>query len=50
MSESKSKTELLRQIGIITAISCSVGSMIGSGIFKKPGIMATQLGYYSNLS
>jgi len=44
MSESKSKTELLRQIGIITAISCSVGSMIGSGIFKKPGIMATQLG------
>ena len=44
MSESKTKTELLRQIGIVTAISCSVGSMIGSGIFKKPGIMATQLG------
>jgi basic amino acid/polyamine antiporter, APA family len=43
-NEKKGKNELLRQIGIVTAISCSVGSMIGSGIFKKPGIMATQLG------
>ncbi len=44
MSSNQNKNELLRRIGIITAISCSVGSMIGSGIFKKPGIMATQLG------
>ncbi len=36
--------ELARQIGMITVISCGIGSMIGSGIFKKPGIMAAQLG------
>ncbi|MHB9030541.1 MAG: APC family permease, partial [Candidatus Latescibacterota bacterium] len=35
--------ELARQIGLITVISCGIGSMIGSGIFKKPGVMATQL-------
>ncbi|MCX5645934.1 MAG: amino acid permease [Phycisphaerae bacterium] len=29
---------------MITAIACGVGSVIGSGIFKKPGLMATQLG------
>jgi basic amino acid/polyamine antiporter, APA family len=38
------KHELIRQIGLITAISFGVGSMIGSGIFKKPGVMASQLG------
>ncbi len=39
-----SKTiELSRQIGLVTVISCGIGSMIGSGIFKKPGVMATQL-------
>ncbi len=36
--------ELSRELGLITAIACGVGSMIGSGIFKKPGLMATQLG------
>lgn len=36
--------ELARQIGMVTAISCGIGSIIGSGIFKKPGVMATQLG------
>ncbi len=36
--------ELARQIGLITVVSCGIGSMIGSGIFKKPGIMAAQLG------
>lgn len=34
---------LSRQIGLITVVSCGIGSMIGSGIFKKPGVMATQL-------
>ena len=36
--------ELVRQLGMIAAISCGVGSIIGSGIFKKPALMATQLG------
>jgi APA family basic amino acid/polyamine antiporter len=36
--------ELRRELGLVTAIACGVGSMIGSGIFKKPGLMATQLG------
>jgi len=36
--------DLVRQIGIITAIACTVGAIIGSGIFKKPGLMASQLG------
>jgi APA family basic amino acid/polyamine antiporter len=35
--------ELSRELGLITAIACGVGSVIGSGIFKKPGLMATQL-------
>jgi APA family basic amino acid/polyamine antiporter len=29
---------------MITAIACGVGSVIASGVFKKPGLMATQLG------
>ena len=36
--------ELSRELGLIAAIACGVGSVIGSGIFKKPGLMATQLG------
>lgn len=36
--------ELSRELGLITAVACGVGSMIGSGIFKKPGLMAAQLG------
>jgi APA family basic amino acid/polyamine antiporter len=44
LTEQKKPVELIRQIGLITAISYGVGSMIGSGIFKKPGVMATQLG------
>jgi len=35
---------LTRQLGLITAIACGVGSVIASGVFKKPGLMATQLG------
>jgi APA family basic amino acid/polyamine antiporter len=46
MTEAKDNRapELSRELGLITAIACGVGSMIGSGIFKKPGLMATQLG------
>jgi APA family basic amino acid/polyamine antiporter len=40
----KTTRELSRELGLITAIACGVGSMIGSGIFKKPGLMAAQLG------
>ena len=36
--------ELSRELGLIAAIACGVGSIIASGIFKKPGLMATQLG------
>ncbi len=35
---------LLRQIGLITVIAYAVGSVIGSGIFRKPALMASQLG------
>jgi len=41
---SKAKTDLVRGLGLLTATSVVVGSMIGSGIFKKPGLMASQLG------
>jgi basic amino acid/polyamine antiporter, APA family len=41
---SRKKHELVRQIGLIAVVSFGIGSIIGSGIFKKPGVMATQLG------
>jgi len=41
--EKKQPVELLRQIGLIAAIAFAIGSVIGSGIFKKPGLMASQL-------
>lgn len=46
MADSHGNTtrELSRELGLITAIACGVGSVIGSGIFKKPGLMAAQLG------
>jgi APA family basic amino acid/polyamine antiporter len=40
----KKPLELSRELGLIAAIACGVGSIIGSGIFKKPGLMAAQLG------
>lgn len=40
----KPHTTLLRQLGMVAAISCGVSSMIGSGIFKKPAVMAYELG------
>ena len=36
--------DLSRELGMTAAIACGVGSVIGSGIFKKPGLMAAQLG------
>ncbi len=36
--------ELKRTLGLTTAISIVIGSVIGSGIFMKPALMASQLG------
>ncbi len=38
------KNGLVQQLGLFTTITIVVGAMIGSGIFKKPAIMASQLG------
>jgi len=35
---------LVRTLGLFTTITIVVGGVIGSGIFKKPGIMAAQVG------
>src|SRR6266566_1971838 len=35
---------LLPSIGLFTTIMMVVGGVIGSGIFRKPGVMASQLG------
>ena len=43
-TEQKQPVELLRQIGLTAAVAFAVGSVIGSGIFRKPGLMASQLG------
>jgi basic amino acid/polyamine antiporter, APA family len=43
MSNPKKKLELVRGIGLLTAVMVVAGSMIGSGIFRKPAIMASQL-------
>src|SRR5690349_5095709 len=37
-------TELKRTLGLTTATSIVIGSVIGSGIFMKPALMASQLG------
>ncbi|MCX6558395.1 MAG: amino acid permease [Candidatus Aminicenantes bacterium] len=42
-SERKQPVELLREIGLVAAVAFAIGSVIGSGIFKKPGLMASQL-------
>jgi len=39
-----STIELVRRLGLITSITIVIGSMIGSGIFKKPAVMSAQLG------
>ena len=38
------KQTLLQKLGLFTAITVVVGSMIGSGIFKKSTVMSTELG------
>jgi APA family basic amino acid/polyamine antiporter len=40
----KKPLELSRELGLVAAIAAGVGSIIGSGIFKKPALMASQLG------
>ncbi|HYF03059.1 MAG TPA: amino acid permease [Patescibacteria group bacterium] len=42
--ESRPSSGLLPTLGFLTTISIVVGAVIGSGIFKKPSIMAEQLG------
>ena len=42
-TDKKQPVELLREIGLIAAVAFAIGSIIGSGIFKKPGLMASQL-------
>jgi len=38
------KSQLLAKLGLFTTIAIVIGAVIGSGIFKKPAIMASQLG------
>ena len=35
---------LLPSLGLFTTIMMVVGGVIGSGIFRKPGVMAAQIG------
>lgn len=46
MNEQKNKSiqGLVQQLGLFTTIAIVIGAMIGSGIFKKPAVMASQLG------
>jgi APA family basic amino acid/polyamine antiporter len=37
------KRELVRGLGLLPAVMIVAGSMIGSGIFRKPAVMASQL-------
>jgi basic amino acid/polyamine antiporter, APA family len=39
-----SKDKLAKSLGLRTCVSLVVGGIIGSGIFMKPGIMASELG------
>jgi len=44
MQSKETKTELVRSLSLTVAIMIVAGSMIGSGIFRKPSVMAQQLG------
>jgi APA family basic amino acid/polyamine antiporter len=44
MVEKNKKTELVRGLTLTATIMIVAGSMIGSGIFRKPSVMAQQLG------
>lgn len=43
MDDPKRKNELIRGLGLLPAVMIVAGSMIGSGIFRKPAVMASQL-------
>ncbi|MDQ1266061.1 MAG: basic amino acid/polyamine antiporter, family [Bacteroidota bacterium] len=43
-SEKKSAAGMLPQLGMFTTVAVVVGAVIGSGIFKKPALMAGELG------
>lgn len=36
--------ELIRELGYVTTVAIVVGAVVGSGIFKKPSVMAKELG------
>lgn len=42
--QDKNDSELIRGLGLVTTIAIVVGAVIGSGIFKKPTVMAQSLG------
>lgn len=44
MKPTEKKTELVRGLSLTAAMMIVAGSMIGSGIFRKPATMAAQLG------
>ncbi|MEK6553018.1 MAG: amino acid permease, partial [Bacteroidota bacterium] len=44
MTEKNKKTELVRGLTLTATIMIVAGSMIGSGIFRKPSVMAQQFG------
>ena len=44
VNNNKSELNLVPSLGIYTTIAIVVGAVIGSGIFKKPALMASQLG------
>ncbi len=41
---SKEKPSLVPTLGLFTTVAIVIGAVIGSGIFKKPSLMASQLG------
>ncbi len=43
-NSTNNKEELIRGLGLITTVAIVVGAVIGSGIFKKPTVMAQSLG------
>ncbi len=44
MIEEKNNIQLVPRLGLATTILIVIGAVIGSGIFRKPGVMASQLG------
>lgn len=43
-NKKQNKADFLPSLGLFTTISIVIGAVIGSGIFKKPALMASQLG------